>query len=177
MEGEHRWTERDIQLALWRSFGKKSVIVMPSFCPTMWEECDVWRVLESRLAVEYEVKVSRADYSRERSSKPSKMYAMEKRNVYSPSYFYYVCQTGLLQAKDMPEWAGLIECDWVDGHPGFAATRIVRRRAPKRHSRQATPEDIERARTGSVCRMWRLMGNGHEVPHEEIAAGDRTVAE
>lgn len=92
---------------------------------------DFWTLvpMKSRgfLATAYEIKVSREDFRRDNDEKQSGALAFSDR-------FYYVTPPGLLTKADLPEWAGLLECD--------GQRLITIRRAPVRSKQEPTWEFI-----------------------------------
>ncbi len=68
--------------------------------------CDFWTIApwqsKGYLATAFEIKVSRADYRRDTYEKQREARLFSDR-------FYYVTPPGLLQAEEIPDWAGLIE--------------------------------------------------------------------
>lgn len=91
--------------------------LMPNFTPRGWWECDVFELTGAGYFTEYEVKVSRSDF-RADSSKARRTYIgpvtkkhdmLSARSKHGPVRFYFCTPVGLIEQKDLPEWAGLIE--------------------------------------------------------------------
>ena len=88
---------------------------------------------------EYEIKISRGDFKNDfKKEKKHKLisdcheYKFESKLI--PNYFYYVTPPGLIDKKELPEYAGLIEI-------GVMKPRIVKK-APKLHKIKAFDADI-----------------------------------
>jgi len=59
-------TARDIQRALILPRYRQST-VMPNYTPRGWWECDVFELTKAEMFVEYEIKLSRADFRADRN--------------------------------------------------------------------------------------------------------------
>lgn len=70
--------------------------------------CDFWALSahgsKGFRAIAYEVKISRGDFRRDTPDK------QRQARLFS-DLFYYVAPKGLLSKSDIPDWAGLVECD------------------------------------------------------------------
>ncbi len=91
----------------------------------IWESSriDFWTLKNGKdaIATSYEIKVSKADFKRDTERK-------QMGAIKSSHFFYYVTPTGLLTKEDIPEWAGLMECDLQTG-----AFKIIKK-SPKSKS-------------------------------------------
>ena len=76
-------------------------------------ECDVLSIKKSGYITEFEVKISRSDFLADKKKNKWYLYADPVYNRYKPNYFNYVCPDGLIQADEIPPFAGLIYL--VDG--------------------------------------------------------------
>lgn len=71
---------------------------------------------------EYEIKVSRADFIRDRGKLRYQIYSGTRKGR-RPNRFYYVTSPGIIRENDLPEWAGWYEWDGT----GLA----LRRKSPR----------------------------------------------
>ena len=90
----------------------------------LYTESDVVVATMAGQVIEYEIKVSRADYVRDRFKLRNKIYSGEKPGD-RPNRFYYATLAGIITEADLPPWAGWYE--FVDGK------LTLRRKAPKLH--------------------------------------------
>lgn len=90
----------------------------------LYTESDVVVATMAGQVIEYEIKVSRADYVRDRFKLRNKIYSGEQPGD-RPNRFYYATLAGIITEADLPAWAGWYE--FVDGK------LTLRRKAPKLH--------------------------------------------
>lgn len=79
---------------------------------------DLISVTGRGFVVEYEIKVSRGDFFRDKKKvkyqrnellKNNQLYQAEEWDIKkTPNQFYYVVPIGLVESEEVPEWAGLI---------------------------------------------------------------------
>ena len=111
------YTEKDIQLALWRKF-INSVAVVPNAMFYHWES-DLLVVSRSMYVTEYEIKISvsdfRADAKKERAEliqmeyyRPGWDFGGDPIKVGRPNRFYYVMPEDIAFKITVPDWAGLM---------------------------------------------------------------------
>ena len=78
-----------------------------------WES-DYLAVMHSDIVHEVEIKVSRADFKNDVKNKKNKHLLLENGNKVGgyygdmPNYFYYAVPNGLIEADEVPDYAGLI---------------------------------------------------------------------
>lgn len=88
---------------------KKGNRIFPNIFVGKWE-ADLLEVTRSRLTYEYEVKVSRCDFHKDK--KKSDKYGKNKFDVVTSgqrtNYFYYIVPKGLIKPDEVPDFAGLI---------------------------------------------------------------------
>jgi len=85
--------------------------LMPRFTPPNWWECDVWAMTRSGYAVEYEIKVSRADFRRDggkRRENLGKLQMIAEKDGRCQNRFYYVMPRGMIELDELPANCGLI---------------------------------------------------------------------
>lgn len=179
--------ERTIQNALfpWLAFERGYLLSCPNYTPPRWFECDLWAVTKAGFAVEFEVKVSVADFradakkgpdERERQrydlAKPERQANWEIRTKHQrlaaqdprgPSRFFFVTPPGLLDGQPIPPWAG-----WITISDRLRPTVI--RDAPKLHRTKAEPKTIEHCRSVFYHRYWNLRRRQPEGAEDTIPA-------
>lgn len=166
-------TEHTVQNALWKYLDdKEHRWIAPCFTPESWWECDMFSVTKAGLTHEYEIKLTKADFSNDRKKvrrtgrwegEPgASEWVTESHNKYDclarsdpsgPSRFWYVVPEGMVQVSELPAWAGLI---WITaGHDGDFQFSVIKE-APKLHGGKLTPE--MRATMGEMFywRYWRM---------------------
>ena len=70
-------------------------------------EMDVFCLRNSGITVEYEIKISRADFKAD-FKKIDKHKALANKDTKAPNRFVYVCPEGLIKKEETPIYAGLI---------------------------------------------------------------------
>jgi hypothetical protein len=94
----------------------------------MYCDADFVAVSMGGLITEYEIKVSRSDFLRDRKKLRHEIYSMDKPGEL-PNRFFYATAPGIVTAEDIPSWAGWMEYE--------AGELRVRRQAPKMtHAKQ-----------------------------------------
>lgn len=74
---------------------------------TMFDwEVDLFSVNKAGMTYEFEVKISRADFLKDKKKKKWAMYEWKKK-VRLPNYMAYVCPTGLIKVEEIPSFCGL----------------------------------------------------------------------
>lgn len=119
-------------------------IYMPRFTPSEWWENDLCAVTKTGFWVEFEVKLSRQDFLRDKAKAVDKWQGWDKpRRVENkhdlmgttdrgPCRFYYVVAEGVATIEDMPAWAGLL----VVRQEGTRRWIEEVKKAPRRHERK-----------------------------------------
>jgi hypothetical protein len=90
----------------------------------LYTESDAVAATMAGQVIEYEIKVSRSDYVRDRYKLRNKIYSGEKPGD-RPNRFYYATSVGIITEADLPEWAGWFEL--------LAGKLTLRRKAPRLH--------------------------------------------
>lgn len=111
---------------------------LPRYSPSYWYENDVCRITKAGVWYEYEIKLSRSDFLREKTRKSHKVKTLEENPERGPNYYYFVCPKELIRLEEIPSYAGLIEVEKRKG----GMTMEITKRAPKR--RQSIVEGLER---------------------------------
>lgn len=114
-ESASAFTTRCLQLLVGKSQvlkGHAPVCENISYLPLSTFEADVLSVSSAGLYWEFEVKISRADFLADK--KKGLHWGIAKQKLYeaaaaatTPNYFAYVCPPGLIQAAELPDYAGL----------------------------------------------------------------------
>lgn len=87
------------------------------YCDADWVTASM-----SGIISEYEIKVSRADFLRDKKKLRAKIYGNERPGN-KPNYFWYVTAPGIITEEDLPSYAG-----WLEETNG---NLVERRPAPK----------------------------------------------
>jgi len=90
----------------------------------LYTESDAVAATMAGQVIEYEIKVSRADYMRDRFKLRNKIYSGEKPGD-RPNRFYYATLAGIITEADLPAWAGWFEL--------LGGKLTLRRKAPRLH--------------------------------------------
>lgn len=171
-------TERIIQCGLWAMAGLRSEVIMPNFTPPDWFEADLWACTKAGYAVEYEIKLSRADFKADagkegafydkgldgkrlraddgfllpprKLTKHSMLAASDPRG---PSRFFYVTPPGVLGETDLPPWAGHILFN--PDVPIYRSTKVIVD-APKLHRQKVEHSVKVQAWRAGYYRFWRI---------------------
>ena len=85
-------------------------VVLPNFY-FGYHECDVFKVNQSDYVFEYEIKISRSDFFADfkkggEDNKHKKLLCGD--GLYCPNRFFFVVPKGLVDASEVPDYAGLI---------------------------------------------------------------------
>lgn len=169
--------EKAIQDSLFVDRGARSLVMCPNYTPAQWWECDVWQVTDAGLGVEYEIKLSMADFRKD-ESKAKQFYEnrdkegatfgerwvgtqrkkhdlLTERSTHGPSRFYYVVPDTLGVSLGMvPEWAGLMVCTHIRG-TSYVRIRPAKE-APKLHRQKVADKIIEACQRVFYYRYWYL---------------------
>jgi hypothetical protein len=189
-------TEAEIQNLLYQHYEKKSFPLIVPNVNVFWGVSDLVAVSPSHIATEFEIKLTRPDFQRDKkkfrhqmlSPNPSgeaaiwhskgwglKDLAPGKKNKY-PNHFYFVTPDELIGAGELPNYAGLM---YVRDD-----ALVTIKRAPKLHGFHLAEEQRQYLERGLVARYWknrieRLKSSGpHRIckdcgePYELIGEDD-----
>lgn len=170
-------TERAIQNALFERLSLRGYsLACPNYTPAGWWECDLFGVTKAGLAVEYEIKLTRADFKADagKAREATRAYprgggfetipAAKKHDrlaladPHGPSRFYYVVPAGMVGPDEVPEWAGLI---YVGEYKRFStvAARLTfhdEKPAPRLHREKVPATVIDHCKGVFYYRFWNL---------------------
>jgi hypothetical protein len=161
-------TEMELQVELWRDRGQTSALMMPNYQPKGWWECDVMAVSKAGVWSEFEIKVSMSDFRQDAKKSKRKNWRdlelkhelLASRSERGPSYFWYLVPKSIAEqvAKELPEWAGLLCCEFVewetwDGRKAGRYFIQAEVKAPRLHLKKIDQKVADHAR--GVC-YWRL---------------------
>ena len=125
-------TVLDIQRRIMVDHYDRSMVI-PNFTPPAWFECDVCEITKAGYMVEYEIKMSRADFKADAEKRRNPIYYWDGHHLavpevqhtkwkrlasgdpFGPVRFYFVTPVGLLHLGDIPLWAGWIEAVGIQG--------------------------------------------------------------
>lgn len=160
-------TEARIQdaLAHYLSHKTRSDLALVPNCGALGHEADMLRVTKDRDVIEYEIKVSKADYRRD-AKKDRTLWithlnaphiqatvhrSLTRGYLRLPHRLYYVTPAGLLEDEEIPAWAGVIEA--TESETGWLSLR-VRKRGRRIHDLVAPARTLEYAYRGQAIRYW-----------------------
>lgn len=133
---------------------------LPNYTPFGWWECDVFELTKAGYFREYEIKVTRGDFFRDAEKARTRLGSglLSTATKYEdmtnpaqanrPTRFWYVTPPGLLKLDEVPEWAGLYECD-LEAAAKHRGSLNELRAAPKLHGEPLAPEVVKHAH--GVC--------------------------
>ncbi len=150
-----------IQIALYYRFNAGWKVACPNIYYYWTWECDVLALTKSDYLIEYEIKISKADFDNDIKSKSHKhLFLKNQQNAKSPNRFYYVVPVELEDKITIPEYAGLITVrknmfdDYYDVR--------VKKKAPKLHNRKPSEKSKERIFHSCYYRAWSYMVSATE---------------
>jgi len=163
-------TERTIQNAIYSSQLSGMKIMVPNYTPERWFECGVFGVTNAGYFMEFEIKLTRSDFAKDRYKRASgpvrsredrhfwepcdgrtKHCRIEAGDIDGPARFYYVYPFDMF-ADDgaVPPWAGIIH---VHDASNYLELKI-KRSAPKIHGEKVLGGIIYHARSVCYYRYW-----------------------
>ncbi len=165
-------SERAIQLAIADDIRSSVVVAVPNYTPVKWWEADLWAVTKAGYAVEYEIKVSLADFKGD-TKKASRIFDPDAQTFdlqkkhdrlaacdpSGPSRFFYVVPVELRSAVEarLPAWAGL----------GLIQSNRVRfvKQAPTLHRVKVGRREIQLALRRMWYRYWQAIRDVERLSH------------
>jgi len=170
--------EAMIQQGLFYAFHGSSRVVMPNYTPPHWFECDIYQVTNALYPVEFEIKISVADFRADFAGKPAKHCALAGEDVIAfdgsalnmpsqmfrrPKRFWYVMPQEIADQVEIPEYAGL-----MIAIPGGSASDIRRVKAAPSLGGEKIPEEaVARMHRNFYHRYWSLRGDRLEAARED----------
>lgn len=121
----------DIQRALFLHHDKGGAVICFNSTRALAHEADVLVLRKTGVSLEYEVKVSRADF-RADFRKLLKHRQLSKGNRQGPQHFSYACEPGLIGLDDLPDYCGLVHISRGRAYPGELIVTVLRA-APRLH--------------------------------------------
>lgn len=182
-------TERSIQNGLMVDIRSRIRCACPNFTPAHWWECDLWAVTKAGYVVEYEVKLSLADFTAD--ARKSQMMRVrnedgsswETRNKHAmlaagtcvPSRFFYVVPKELRETIEprLPEWAGLITAQDWPSHSWSPCRQV--KPAPRLHKGKVSDGEVQRAMVSMYYRYWESVKTIERLKRD-IDAAERMTA-
>lgn len=161
-------TEALIQAALMGKLRSGYQCFCTNFTPGLWWECDLWGVTRSGYVVEFEIKLSAADFRADRGKQVTsynrsagewvlrRKHEMLRDGLGVPSRFYFVMPRDLEASvgTKVPPWAGVI---YAVQHGDRWVSVDCARKAPQLHRRRVSDGEIGRAMTSLWDRHWRAL--------------------
>jgi hypothetical protein len=132
-------TAADVNWGLFQAVRTASELLVPNFTPPHWWEADLFRITRDAMTIEYEVKLSLADYNADRR-KAEKHARLMARDAGCPNRFIYVVPADIAHQIHPPHWAGLMTVTEGCRTLGFE----VIRKAPRLH-KVTVSDEVRRA--------------------------------
>lgn len=131
------WTEAEVRRILRKyAFAENSLkYCIENLYVFNWES-DFLCCTKSGIYYEYEIKVSRSDFRADKKKKNKHLILEGVQEDRRPNYFYYAVPEGLIEAKDVPDYAGLVYI--IDYFPFVKEIKP----APKLHQTKFTDEEL-----------------------------------
>ena len=173
---EHEPTEGSMQDELHGLLSlRNNEPIVPNIYVYAWES-DLLSVTRAGYVHEFEIKISRADFKHDAKKREKhdvlrtgKAYSWtyyesvaRKRTVIEeaethitkrrPNYFWYACPQGMVSAKEVPEYAGLIEIEIGQSYYHHNRTKP----APLLHREKITPRQIQSIDRSFSFKYWRM---------------------
>lgn len=164
-------SEKELQLEIHRWRNLHCPIVPNSHC--FGYESDLLSVTQAGFSIDHEIKCNKADFkaemrqaneakaSKKRNNRANAKYqkhfylnaALERKPNprYCPNYFTFVCPVGIIEVKDLPDYAGLVYYD-----PNHWERLEVIVKAPRLHSTKISARQLAQLTRGLNFRFWRL---------------------
>lgn len=133
--------------------------MLPNYTPCNWFESDVFEISKSGYMVEWEIKLSIADFRKDvekndtYTARGKKHDRLAARDPLGPSRFYYVAPKDMISRDLLPSWAGLWEVTLTGykDHPVLMGEVVP---APRLHKEKVS--QVVKDHALGVC-YWRLM--------------------
>lgn len=165
-------TEDAVAVAIFREIRPSSKAVAPRYQPPGWWECDVYAITKSDYPIEYEIKLTLADFrsDREKSryrfrgggrsivAEGKKHDRLDEGHASGPSRFFYVVAEDIADEveAELPKFAGLLVTRKAKTTP--RAHIFKRKDAPRLHRKKLSDPDreIRRIHSRLYHRYWDL---------------------
>ncbi len=150
-------TERRIQRALYWKHRSTAQVMLPNYTSSRWYESDVLVVTSAGYTIEYEIKLSLADFKADFRNKSEKHKRLRDGHptLFVPTRFYFVVPEMLLSPRDVPDYAGLVFMRFI--RPAYRPQTLVRsvvQKAPRRDGGKVGTEVVRRMKEVSYYRFW-----------------------
>ena len=118
-----------------------------------WSEADLISVTKAGYISEYEIKISKADFKAD--FKKRKHHFFKKDHRCFQRYFWFVTPAGLIETKEVPEYAGYIEVYKTNiAHPQF---KCLEKKKPQRlNGNKINAHQKEKIYRGYMFRYWDM---------------------
>lgn len=141
--------EFDMQSLLWKEFTKKVKFMFHNiffFYEPLKDangrstvEMDFMVIDNDGYCNEYEIKTTKSDFREEFESKKAKHNMLSEGSTSCPNRYYFACPKGIIDIKDVPAYAGLVE--FYKTPEGVFKMRVARK-APLIHKLLLDPRDL-----------------------------------
>lgn len=149
--------EHHLQRSLWNRHRSGARIMLPNYTPIGWYECDLYIVTNRYYAIEYEIKLSLADFKADSRKRDKHVRLAQRTGSTTPTRFFYAVPAMLVSPRDVPDYAGLVYFRWSAKEPGrrlVAPLCTVIRQAPRLNDHKRTDKTINVMRRTSYWRFW-----------------------
>lgn len=146
--------ENRAQRTLYWRHRSGSRLILPNYTPHRWYECDLFVVLASGFTIEYEIKRTVSDFRADRRKTRKHQRLRDRdRNDFLPTRFFYVVPEGLIDDRDVPDYAGLMHLPRMSDDRPVWNERIVRQ-APRLSTTRVPERIMNHGRATACFRFW-----------------------
>ncbi len=171
-------TAREIQSTLIRKRHLRAK-VLANFTPKGWWECDLLELTDAGFFVEYEIKLTLADFWADftklrelpvaRDSEETTVFRKHDRlrmdrSAETPRRFWFVCPENVIPVAECPPYAGLIYIQSHDYADGLYERVAVK--APWRHREKVPHQIVHHAMTACYYRLNDLLKQQRQATRE-----------
>ncbi|HUV65609.1 MAG TPA: hypothetical protein VMW24_17050 [Sedimentisphaerales bacterium] len=131
--------------------------MLPNYTPHGWnEECDLYVVTRAMFTVEYEIKLSRADYraDRRKARKHERLAARDPDDKGLPTRFFYVMPEDMVSAEEVPDYAGLFYVREIIDQYSSRVKLIQVRPAPRLSNHKRADATLHAMGETAYYRFW-----------------------
>jgi len=129
--------------------------MLPNYTPPQWYECDLFVATKNGYSIEYEIKLSIADFKADfrKWAKHRRLLDPACGHPFRPTRFYYVVPEALITKDAIPDYAGLLYIAKVNS--GWRRFVVQEKKRAPRLTRDKTPElTVQNMRDAAYYRFW-----------------------
>ena len=168
----------DIQRILFCHYLRSDIIIC-SNTEAIGAEADLLVVQPSGYVLEFEIKVSRADFKADfrKAAKHAGLASggrTSHRTAAGPNYFYFAVPAGLVRPDEVPAYCGLVYIHGLDeAGRSYERAEIVRT-APRLHAARASEKTLRRIARSLMYKAFQC--SKYELPeHAHLAFSDENA--